>query len=59
MFGKDDANMNAQNIYLNEDDSTQDAATEVLEEVLDGDVYGWNAFFAWQDLEKIYSSARK
>ena len=59
MFGKDDANMNAQNIYLNEDDSTQDAATEVLEEVLDGDVYGWNAFFAWKDLEKIYSSARK
>ena len=59
MFGKDDANMNAQNIYLNEDEPTQDAATEVLEEVLDGDVYGWNTFFAWKDLEKIYSSARK
>ena len=59
MFGKDDANMNAQNIYLNEDEPTQDAAFEILDAILDGDVYGWNAFFAWKDLEKIYSSARK
>ena len=51
--------MNAQKIYLNEDDSTQDAATEVLNEVLDGDVYGWNNFFSWQDLERIYESAKK
>ena len=59
MFGRDDANMNTQKIYLNEDEPTQDASTEVLEEVLDGDVYGWNTFFAWKDLEKIYASARK
>ena len=59
MFGKDDANMNAQNIYLNEGEPTQDAAFEILDAILDGDVYGWNAFFAWKDLEKIYASARK
>ena len=59
MVGKDDKKMNTQKIYLNEDDSTQDAATEVLNEVLDGDVYGWDTFFAWKDLEKIYGNARK
>ena len=59
MFGKEEEKMNAQKIYLNEDDSTQDAATEVLNEVLDGDVYGWNNFFSWQDLERIYESAKK
>ena len=51
--------MNTQKFYLNEDDSTQDAAFEILDAILDGDVYGWNAFFAWKDLEKIYASARK
>ena len=61
MFGKDEKDMKieTQKIYLNEESSGEDAATEVLEEVLDGDVYGWNAFFAWKDLEKIYASARK
>ena len=61
MFGKDEKDMKieTQKIYLNEDDSLQDAAFEILEEILDGDVYGWNAFFAWKDLEKIYASARK
>ena len=56
MFGKENDKMNTQKVYLNEDDSTQDAASEVLEEVLDGDIYGWDTFFAWKDLEKIYGS---
>ena len=51
--------MDSKKIYLNEDEPTQDAAIEVLDKVLDGDVYGWDTFFAWKDLERIYGSVKK
>ena len=59
MFGKEENGMSTQKIYLNEDEPTQDVATEVLDEVRDGDVYGWGTFFAWKDLERIYGSVNK
>ena len=44
--------MNTQKIYLNENNSTQDAAFEVLDEILDGDIYGWDNFLTWREFVK-------
>ena len=44
--------MNTQKFYLNEDDSTQDAAFEILDAIWDGDIYGWDNFLAWRECLK-------
>ena len=44
--------MNMQKFYLNEEDSVQDAAFEILDAILDGDIYGWDNFLAWREFLK-------
>ena len=38
-----------QKIYLNEEDSVKDAALEVIDEILDGDIYGWDNMLSWKE----------
>ena len=44
--------IDTQKIFLNEESSGEDASFEVLEEVLEGDIYGWDNFLNWKEYEE-------
>jgi len=44
--------IDTQKIFLNEENSTQDSAFEVLDEILDGDIYGWDNMLDWQNYKE-------
>lgn len=39
-------------LFLNEESSGEDASFEVLKEILEGDIYGWDNFLAWREYAK-------
>lgn len=41
-----------QKLFLNEESSGEDAAFKFLEEILEGDIYGWDNFLAWREFAK-------